>query len=35
VRGIRPARSLDGEQLRGHETTDRLATELRRRWLEG
>ncbi|MGD9737595.1 MAG: aminotransferase class IV [Solirubrobacterales bacterium] len=35
VRGIRPARSLDGEPLRGHETSDRLAAELRRRWLEG
>jgi para-aminobenzoate synthetase/4-amino-4-deoxychorismate lyase len=35
VRGIRPARSLDGRPLRGHATTDRLATELRRRWLEG
>jgi len=34
VRGIRPARSLDGEPLGGHATTDRLATELRRRWLE-
>ena len=35
VRGIRPARSLDGEPLRGHATSDRLAAELRRRWLEG
>jgi para-aminobenzoate synthetase/4-amino-4-deoxychorismate lyase len=35
VRGIRPARSLDGQPLPGHATTDRLATELRRRWLEG
>jgi para-aminobenzoate synthetase/4-amino-4-deoxychorismate lyase len=35
VRGIRPARSLDGQPLPRHETTDRLATELRRRWLEG
>jgi para-aminobenzoate synthetase/4-amino-4-deoxychorismate lyase len=35
VRGIRPARSLDGEPLRGHATSDRLATELRRRWLAG
>ncbi len=34
VRGIRPARSLDGEPLGGHATTDRLANELRRRWLE-
>jgi para-aminobenzoate synthetase / 4-amino-4-deoxychorismate lyase len=34
VRGIRPARSLDGKPLPGHETTDRLAAELRRRWLE-
>lgn len=35
VRGIRPARSLDGEPLPGHATTDRLATSLRQRWLEG
>ena len=35
VRGIRPARSLDGQPLPGHATTDRLATELRRRWLAG
>lgn len=35
VRGIRPARSLDGVELPGHATTDRLAAELRRRWLEG
>jgi len=34
VRGIRPARSLDGEPLPHHALTDRLATELRRRWLE-
>ncbi|HYC81817.1 MAG TPA: aminotransferase class IV, partial [Solirubrobacterales bacterium] len=34
VRGIRPARSLDGRSLPGHATTDRLATALRRRWLE-
>jgi para-aminobenzoate synthetase / 4-amino-4-deoxychorismate lyase len=34
LRGIRPARSLDGEPLPGHGTTDRLAAELRRRWLE-
>jgi para-aminobenzoate synthetase/4-amino-4-deoxychorismate lyase len=34
VRGIRPARSLDGTELPGHATTDRLAAELRRRWLE-
>jgi para-aminobenzoate synthetase/4-amino-4-deoxychorismate lyase len=34
VRGIRPARSLDGQPLRGHATTDRLATALRQRWLE-
>jgi branched-subunit amino acid aminotransferase/4-amino-4-deoxychorismate lyase len=34
VRGIRPARSLDGAELPGHATTDRLAAELRRRWLE-
>jgi para-aminobenzoate synthetase/4-amino-4-deoxychorismate lyase len=35
VRGIRPARSLDGEPLPHHVTTDHLATELRQRWLEG
>jgi branched-subunit amino acid aminotransferase/4-amino-4-deoxychorismate lyase len=35
VRGIRPARSLDGAELPGHETSDRLAEALRRRWLEG
>ena len=35
VRGIRPARSLDGTPLPGHATSDRLAAELRRRWLEG
>jgi para-aminobenzoate synthetase / 4-amino-4-deoxychorismate lyase len=35
VRGIRPARSLDGQPLPHHATTDQLATELRRRWLEG
>lgn len=35
VRGVRPARSLDGEPLPGHATTDRLATTLRQRWLEG
>jgi para-aminobenzoate synthetase/4-amino-4-deoxychorismate lyase len=35
VRGIRPARSLDGAELPGHATADRLAGELRRRWLEG
>jgi para-aminobenzoate synthetase / 4-amino-4-deoxychorismate lyase len=35
VRGIRPARSLDGEELPGHATTDRLAGELRERWLSG
>jgi para-aminobenzoate synthetase / 4-amino-4-deoxychorismate lyase len=34
VRGIRPARSLDSKPLPGHQTTDRLAAELRRRWLE-
>jgi para-aminobenzoate synthetase / 4-amino-4-deoxychorismate lyase len=33
VRGIRPARSLDGTPLPGHETTDRIATALRERWL--
>jgi para-aminobenzoate synthetase/4-amino-4-deoxychorismate lyase len=35
VRGIRPARWLDGAELPGHATTDRLAAELRRRWLGG
>ena len=35
VRGIRPARWLDGEELPGHATTARLAAELRRRWLDG
>jgi para-aminobenzoate synthetase/4-amino-4-deoxychorismate lyase len=35
VRGIRPARSLDGTALPGHATTDRLATALRERWLAG
>jgi para-aminobenzoate synthetase/4-amino-4-deoxychorismate lyase len=35
VRGIRPARSLDGKPLPHHATTDRLATELRRCWIEG
>jgi para-aminobenzoate synthetase / 4-amino-4-deoxychorismate lyase len=34
VRGIRPAHSLDGTVLPGHETTDRLAEALRRRWIE-
>ncbi len=33
VRGVRPARSLDGEPLAGGPTTERLAAELRRRWL--
>ncbi len=35
VRGIRPARSLDGAPLPGGPTTERLAAELRRRWLGG
>ena len=35
VRGVRPARSLDGEALPGHETTDRIATALREKWLAG
>lgn len=35
VRGVRPARTLDGEQLPGHATSDRLAAALRDRWLEG
>lgn len=35
TRGIRPARSLDGAELPGHATSDRLAAELRRRWLAG
>jgi para-aminobenzoate synthetase/4-amino-4-deoxychorismate lyase len=34
VRGIRPARSLDGEPLPSHATSDRFAAELRRHWLE-
>jgi para-aminobenzoate synthetase / 4-amino-4-deoxychorismate lyase len=33
VRGIRPARSLDGTPLPGHSTTDRLSEALRERWL--
>lgn len=33
VRGIRPVRSLDGDELPGGPTTERLASELRRRWL--
>ena len=33
VRGVRPARSLDGRELPGHATTDRLAAALRERWL--
>jgi para-aminobenzoate synthetase / 4-amino-4-deoxychorismate lyase len=33
VKGIRPARSLDGQELPGHATTDRLATALKQRWL--
>lgn len=35
VRGLRPARYLDGEELRRGELVDRLAAELRRRWLGG
>jgi para-aminobenzoate synthetase/4-amino-4-deoxychorismate lyase len=35
VRGIRPARSLDGRELPGHATTDRLAKALRERYLSG
>jgi para-aminobenzoate synthetase/4-amino-4-deoxychorismate lyase len=35
VRGVRPARSLDGAELPGHGTTDLVADELRRRWLAG
>jgi para-aminobenzoate synthetase/4-amino-4-deoxychorismate lyase len=35
VRGVRPARSLDGEALSGHETTDRIAAALREKWLAG
>lgn len=34
VRGVRPARSLDGEPLPAHETTDRVAAALRTRWLQ-
>ena len=33
IRGIRPARSLDGAELASGPTTARLASELRRRWL--
>ena len=33
VKGLRPARYLDGEELRRGELTARLAAELRRRWL--
>ncbi|HEX4731669.1 MAG TPA: hypothetical protein VH299_10390, partial [Solirubrobacterales bacterium] len=33
VRGIRPARSLDGEELRRGELVERLAAALRERWL--
>lgn len=35
VRGLRPARRLDGEELRRGELVQRLAAELRRRWLGG
>ena len=35
IRGIRPARSLDGTPLPHHATTDRLAATLRERWLAG
>jgi para-aminobenzoate synthetase/4-amino-4-deoxychorismate lyase len=35
VRGVRPARTLDGRELPGHATTDRLAAALRERWLAG
>jgi para-aminobenzoate synthetase / 4-amino-4-deoxychorismate lyase len=35
VKGIRPARSLDGQELPGHATTDRLAAALKERWLSG
>lgn len=34
VKGLRPARYLDGEELHRDELTDRLAAELRRRWLD-
>jgi len=33
TKGLRPARYLDGEELRQGELTERLATELRHRWL--
>jgi para-aminobenzoate synthetase/4-amino-4-deoxychorismate lyase len=33
VRGVRPARSLDGAPLAGGPTTERIAAELRQRWL--
>ncbi|MDX6622071.1 MAG: para-aminobenzoate synthetase / 4-amino-4-deoxychorismate lyase [Solirubrobacterales bacterium] len=33
VKGLRPVRYLDGEELRRGELTERLAAELRRRWL--
>ena len=33
VRGLRPARYLDGEELKRGELVERLAAELRRRWL--
>lgn len=35
VRGLRPARYLDGDELRRGELVDRLAKELRQRWLSG
>jgi branched-subunit amino acid aminotransferase/4-amino-4-deoxychorismate lyase len=33
VKGLRPARYLDGEELSRGGVTERLATELRDRWL--
>jgi len=33
IRGLRPARYLDGEELRRGELVERLAAELRQRWL--
>ena len=35
VRGLRPARYLDGDELGRGELVERLAAELRRRWLSG
>ena len=35
VRGLRPARYLDGEELHRGELVERLAAELRRRWIGG